>query len=275
MKNTRIAFIGAGNMARSLIGGLLESGQPPDTLYVSDINPEQLKTLQSNSAIHTTQDSREAADAAEVVVLAVKPQIIHTVIENMADVLRRNRPLVVSIAAGVREADISRWIGEDPAVVRCMPNTPSLFGVGATALYANQAVSEAQKQLAEKLLLTAGTTDTVESEEMLDAVTALSGSGPAYFFLMVESMTAAAEKLGLDQKLAQKLAIQTALGAATMLLQSGDSPEQLRKNVTSKGGTTEAAINSFENNDLREIVYKGMENAFKRSIELGKQLGDN
>ena len=150
MKNTRIAFIGAGNMARSLIGGLLESGQPPDTLYVSDINPEQLKTLHSNSGILTTQDSHIAADAAEVVVLAVKPQVIHTVIEDLSDVLRRNRPLIVSIAAGVREADISRWIGDDPAVVRCMPNTPSLFGVGATALYANHAVSEEQKQLAEK-----------------------------------------------------------------------------------------------------------------------------
>lgn len=275
MKKTKLAFIGAGNMARSLVGGLLESGHNPKDIYVSDINPEQLQALQSDFSVNITESNEIAMENADVCVLAIKPQVISTVILASIQTLQKNNPLIISIAAGVREADISRWIGGKPSVVRCMPNTPSLFGAGATVLYANEAVSAKQKHLAEALLKSAGTTDWVASESLLDSVTALSGSGPAYFFLLVESMTAAAEKLGLDNALAQKLAIQTATGAAAMLLQSSDSPQQLRKNVTSKGGTTEAAINSFESAEFRNIVYKGMECAFTRSIELGKQLGDN
>ncbi len=274
MNNTNLAFIGAGNMARSLIGGLIENGHRASTIYAADINPVQLSELQEAFDIQTSSDNSAIISKAGVVVLAVKPQVIASVMAGIKESLQQSSALLISIAAGVREQDISRWVGTPHPVIRCMPNTPALLGEGATVLYANRYVSDSQKQFAESMMQAVGMTDWVDEERRIDAVTALSGSGPAYFFILVESMIQAAEKLGLDAAMAEKLAGQTAYGAAKMLLQSGESAAQLRLNVTSKGGTTEAAINSFETAGLREIVYKGMKDAYQRSIELGIQLGE-
>ncbi|MCB1757737.1 MAG: pyrroline-5-carboxylate reductase [Gammaproteobacteria bacterium] len=274
MNNTNLAFIGAGNMARSLVGGLIDKGHTPTAITVTDIDTGQLARLHDDFGVNTGTDNQAAVAAAELVVLAVKPQIIASVVQEIKDSLQQQSALIVSIAAGVREKDISRWLGTPQPVIRCMPNTPALLGAGASGLYANAQVSNTQKQLAEKLLQAAGITIWVEDEARLDAITALSGSGPAYFFLLVEYMVDAAEKLGLDRASAETLARQTAYGAAQMLVGSNESASRLRDNVTSKGGTTAAAINSFESANLREIVYKGMECAYQRSIELGIQLGE-
>lgn len=274
MNNTHLAFIGAGNMARSLIGGLIEKGYSASNITVSDINNDMLSKLARDFSLNTTTDNASAALDADVVVLAVKPQTVKLVIEQIKTVIPQRQPVVISIAAGVREKDISRWIGNDHPVIRCMPNTPSLIGAGASGLFANAYVTNAQKQLAQMMFDATGIAHWVEEEGLLDSITALSGSGPAYFFFLAQCMSDAAVKLGLDKELAETLANQTAFGAARMLVETNIDAKQLRENVTSKGGTTHAAINSFESNEMRNIIYKGMESAYKRSIELGSKLGE-
>lgn len=274
MNNTNLAFIGAGNMARSLIGGLIEKGYSAGAITVSDINNDMLLQLEQDFSVKTSTDNVAVVSNADVVVLAVKPHIVKLIIEQIKSVIPKRQPVIISIAAGVREKDISRWIGNNHPVIRCMPNTPSLIGAGASGLFANDYVTDEQKQLAQTMLDATGISHWVEEEGLLDSITALSGSGPAYFFFLAECMTDAAVKLGLDKELAETLANQTAFGAARMLVETGTDAKQLRENVTSKGGTTEAAINSFESSEMRDIIYKGMESAYKRSIELGSKLGE-
>ena len=188
MKDTSIAFIGGGNMARSLIGGLIASGSDPTHLWVAEPDVGQRELLRGRFGVHTGADNRDIAVQGQVVVLAVKPQVLHPVAKELADAISARQPLVISIAAGVREPDLRRWLGGDAAIVRAMPNTPALVGSGATALFANPQVSAGQRQTAESILRAVGLVVWVAAEGLLDAVTALSGSGPAYFFLLMETM---------------------------------------------------------------------------------------
>lgn len=272
MSNTAIAFIGAGNMARSLIGGLLEE-RGGYRISAADPDPAQRAPLADAFRIPVSGDNRAATDGADVVVLAVKPHIVRNVCLELREQLAAQRPLVVSIAAGARESDISRWLAYDAAVVRCMPNTPALVRSGASALYANARVSEAQRDCAESLLRAVGTIVWVSDEGALDTVTALSGSGPAYFFAVMEAMEQAAVELGLDTEQARLLTLETALGAAKMALEAGAAPAELRANVTSKGGTTQAALQVFEQRQLPAIVAQAMRAARDRAHEIGVELG--
>lgn len=269
-----LTFIGAGNMARSLIGGLLATGYPADHLTATDTHRETLDKAAEAFYINTSQDNRAAIANADVVILAVKPQVMKTVACELADALSGRKPLVISIAAGISLHSLQSWLGKDLAIVRCMPNTPALLQQGATGLFANTQTSDEQKQLAETILSAVGLAVWVENESQLDAVTALSGSGPAYFFLMMEAMQSAGTALGLPDETARLLTLQTALGAAAMAQKSDEELAQLRKNVTSPGGTTEQAILSFEQDGFRSIVANALQAANKRSITLSEELGD-
>lgn len=269
----RISFIGGGNMATSLIGGLIANQFPAKNITVAEPDQNKLDQLQHRFGIQTTTSNQQAVTQSDALLLAVKPQIMQTVCKDLASTVQQSKPLIISIAAGIRSSDINRWLGEHCAIVRCMPNTPSLIQCGATGLFANPQVSNEQHQLAEQILAAAGLTTWVENESLLDAVTAVSGSGPAYFFLLIEAMQKAGEQLGLDTDTAQRLSIQTALGAARMAMESDDEPAALRHKVTSKGGTTEAAINSFLSSGFENMVTEALTSAHNRAIELADILG--
>jgi pyrroline-5-carboxylate reductase len=274
MENNQIGFIGGGNMARSLIVGLLQNAWPATQIYVADPNPDQGGLLhQINPDISLCSTNQSAAESANVLVFAVKPQMLQSIARELADTVQKHKPLIISIAAGIQAADIDRWLGSGLAVVRCMPNTPALVQSGATGLFANQHTRTPQKELAERLLRSVGMTVWLEDEAQLDAVTALSGSGPAYFFLVIEAMQNAGEQLGLSAETARVLSIETAFGAAKLALESNDEIATLRERVTSKGGTTEEALRILENGDLRGLFYNAMKGAEERAEELAKQLG--
>lgn len=270
-----ICFIGAGNMASSLIGGLIANDYPAQNLIANDINIETLQQIKKDFSIRTEADISVAIKSANIIVLAVKPQVLQQVCSTLTPLLanKQTEPLFISIAAGIREKDINRWLGGNLAIVRCMPNTPALVNLGASALYANTVVSNTQKQNAEQILQSTGITVWVDHETQLDAVTAISGSGPAYFFLFIEALQNAAIDLGLDFETAAILARQTALGAATMAIHQ--DVKTLRQQVTSKKGTTEQAITSFQQNGLQELVFKATRAAANRSVELADELADN
>ncbi|MFU8788487.1 MAG: pyrroline-5-carboxylate reductase [Methylobacter sp.] len=272
MKTNKIGFIGGGNMAASLISGLIASGHAPEQIWVSDINPDTLTALKDQLKVHTSSNNDDIINAVDVVVLAVKPQTLRAVAESIAALIQQKNPLVVSIAAGINQNSLSRWLGADTAIVRCMPNTPALVLTGATALHANDKVTAEQADLAENILRAVGIALWVDDEAKLDAVTAVSGSGPAYYFLLMEAMEKAALELGLTQETARLLVQQTALGAAKIALESAESPEQLRKRVTSPGGTTQQAIETFEQGGFTELVSKALHAARDRSIEMSKQM---
>ena len=270
----KIAFIGCGNMAQSLIGGLIANGTDGCDIIVADPNEAVVKSAANKWNLTIARDNRDAVARAEVVVLAVKPQQMKPVLTDMADVL--SQQLLVSIAAGLLTRDMLSWAGaaqKDIAIVRCMPNTPALIQCGATGLFAESGVTTDQRNTAESILSAVGTTAWVDEESQLDAITALSGSGPAYFFLMIEAMTEAAKELGLNHDLALNFATRTALGAARMTDEGDVDPARLRKNVTSPAGTTEAALNSFNDDNFKKIVLKAMRAADKRARQLGNELG--
>lgn len=273
MIGQKIGFIGGGNMARSLVGGLVHNGFPAGFLRVADINAETLATLQADFGVTTTQDNQEVIQHSDVVVFAVKPQVMKQVLEPLSALINRTQPLIMSIAAGVREQDISTWVGGKVAVVRGMPNTPALVGAGVTGLYANTHVSPDQRQVAGAIMDAVSITFWVDDEAKMDAVTAASGSGPAYFFLVMEAMEAAAVELGLKPEQARKMAIETAYGAAKMARESESSPAVLRANVTSEGGTTAAALDVFERHHLKGLFREAMQAAHHRSEELGELIG--
>ena len=275
MNIQKIGFIGGGNMASSLISGLIASGHSPQHLWVSDINPETLKALAENLNVNTSASNDELINAVDVIVLAVKPQVLSLVAKSAATLIQQKKSLVVSIAAGISQHSLSQWLGADIAIVRCMPNTPALVLTGATALHANTRVSTEQRNLAENIMRSVGIALWVNDESELDAVTAVSGSGPAYYFLLMEAMERAALELGLNEVTARLLVQQTALGAAKIALESSESPEQLRKRVTSLGGTTQQAIETFEKGGFTELVSKALHAARDRSIEMSKQSENN
>lgn len=270
MKNQKIGFIGAGNMARSLIGGLISSGVKSDNLFAADPGEETRTALSKDFSIQTFAENQRLVDECDVIVFAVKPQVLKAVATPLK---AKESALYISIAAGIPSESLNNWLGSKKAVVRTMPNTPSLVLSGASGLYANTHVSEEQKEIAESILRAVGVTVWVENEAQLDAVTALSGSGPAYFFMVMEAMEKAGEELGLPPETARLLAIQTGFGSTKLALEMEDSPEELRKKVTSPGGTTEQAINIFEEQGLVEMFSKAMKAASDRAEELAKELG--
>lgn len=273
MTSPQLTFIGAGNMASALIGGLVKQGFAADRIIASDPMPAMLDKLRSVAPVRITSDNIAAVESADVVVLAVKPQVMKQVLQPLAGTLQQRKPLIISIAAGIEIASIARWLGGDLPIVRCMPNTPALVQLGATGLFANTQVNAAQKKLADSILRAVGIALWVDNEAQLDAVTAVSGSGPAYFFLVMEAMQAAGEKLGLTPAVAAQLTLQTALGAARMAIDSDVDVAELRRRVTSPNGTTERAIASFENDDLRGIFARALSACDTRSQELAKELG--
>ena len=269
-ENQRLAFIGGGNMARSLIGGLVQKGCDPTRIRVADPSPEQLQLIRTRFPVEAGGDNLKAATGADVLVFAVKPQVLKVAAEGLAQEVRHSHPLVISIAAGVAEPDLRNWLGGEAAIVRVMPNTPALLGAGAAALWANSAVSATQKTVAQTMLEAVGIALWIEDESLMDAVTALSGSGPAYFFLLMEFMEAAALELGLPADTARRLTLQTAYGAARMALESGESPAALRRQVTSPNGTTAAAVGAFEAAGLSAIVTRALTAARDRGRQLSK-----
>ncbi len=281
MINKKIGFIGAGNMAYSLIGGLTATGVAGDNIWVSDPNAEQTAQLAEQFKLNIAQNNSALVKAVDVVVLAVKPQQLAVVCREISEQAQTKAQsqasLFISIAAGVLCQDIERWLGaqsgKELALVRCMPNTPALVQSGATALFANAQVSDEQRILAESILRAVGLTLWLEQEEDMHAVTALSGSGPAYIFLVIEALEKAGVQLGLDQKTAHLLALQTAFGASKMALESEDGPEVLRTKVTSPGGTTERAIGILQDGQLEALFLKALQGAQSRSRELAEILG--
>ena len=274
LNTSKISFIGAGNMASAIIEGLIENGVEPSLLLASDPTPEKLDEMGSRLGIGVTTDNAIAVSSADVVVLAVKPQVMAQVIEPLKAQFEARKPVVISIAAGIEMSSLQTWLGDGVPIVRCMPNTPAQVLEGASGLYANAHVSDSQKQVAEGLFSAVGYAVWVDDESLIHAVTAVSGSGPAYFFLMISEMAKAGVALGLEAESAKRLAAQTALGAAKMVLQSELPAEQLKRNVMSPGGTTERAIHVFENEGLPELVSKAMTACADRSKEMAALLGD-
>lgn len=273
MKHKILGFIGAGNMASSLVGGLVADGYPARNIWVSDVDEAKLDALSLKFGVNVTGDNRRLASLSEILVLAVKPQMLREIAEDVAESVAGTCPLVLSVAAGVGEAAIDRWLGGGQAIVRCMPNTPALVKTSATGLHANDKTTAAQRSEAESILRAVGLTVWVEREAQLDAVTAISGSGPAYFFLLMEAMESAAAGLGLDAETARLLVQQTALGAARIAMESEEGPAELRRRVTSPNGTTERAIGVFEAKGLRDTVAEAVAAAHERAIRLSQELG--
>lgn len=273
MKNCKICFIGGGNMARSLIGGLIAEGFPAEQIHVADSQTDTLNALKSQYAVKTFADNIQAIEGVDVIILAVKPQFIQVVCKQLSAHWQTPQ-LLISIAAGIRVDDIARWMGQaNTAIVRAMPNTPSLVNAGASALFANAYASAAQKEQAEGILRAVGLSIWLTDEQKMDAVTALSGSGPAYFFLVMEAMETAAVELGLPRETARLLCIETAFGAAKMALESDLPAATLRQQVTSPGGTTERAIHELQDGGLEGLFENALVSAALRSRELADQLG--
>ncbi|WP_343578859.1 pyrroline-5-carboxylate reductase [Acinetobacter sp.] len=269
--NKNICFIGGGNMAQALIGGLLSRGLPTTRITVSD-PVEQIRHVLEEKGIQTTTENVEAIKHADVVVLAVKPQVLATVLQPLKGLL--SDKLVISIIAGAEIQTISDLIGGSQRIVRVMPNTPALVQTGAHGIYASAAVDAQDRELTSQILAATGLTLWVENEAQIDAVTAVSGSGPAYFFYLMESMIRAGKNLGLDEKVATALTLQTALGAAQMAITSSNSPAELRKNVTSPNGTTQAALEVFDRAQISQNIQAALAAAQKRSQELAQELSD-
>jgi pyrroline-5-carboxylate reductase len=267
-QTARLVFIGAGNMANSIIGGLVSHGYPAQLITATDPNAEQLDKLAQETGINTSTDNAVAVADSDAIILAVKPQVMEAVTSPLKDIIANNKPLIISIAAGITVANLLDWMGEDLPVIRTMPNTPALVQTGATGLFANNAVSKQQKSLANTVFSAIGIASWFNQESDLDAVVAVSGSGPAYFFMMMEAMEEAGVKLGLSAESARELTLQTALGAAKLAQASDVSTAELRRRVTSPGGTTEQAIKCFEEGGLRELVDTALQAASKRSKEL-------
>ncbi|RJE26777.1 pyrroline-5-carboxylate reductase [Aspergillus sclerotialis] len=279
LQESKLAFIGGGNMASAIIGGLLSRGMNKTNITVSepwDVNRNKIASL----GVQTTTSNAEAGQSADIVIIAVKPQVTKGVCEELSGSWssRKTLPIVVSIAAGITLGSMRDWLktsdGRSVHIVRVMPNTPALVSEGASGLYASEDVTDGEKELVNALLGSVSkATEWVDKEELLDVVTGLSGSGPAYFFAMVEHLVASATALGLPKEQATRLATQTCLGAGKMLVEGSDDPSQLRKNVTSPNGTTHAALQNFEARGFQEIVDSSVKAATSRAAELGSTLG--
>lgn len=270
MNKPVIVVIGAGNMGGSLISGLVMNEYDPKQIWAVDTDTEKLKKLEKNFNIQTTSDIENILPKANILLLAVKPQILLEIATSFKDTINKSKPLVISIAAGITIKSLSQWLGDQVAIVRAMPNTPALIGCGVTALFSNPMATLEQCTLADEILQAVGATVWVQDEKWLDIVTALSGSGPAYFFYMMEALEKSAVELGLPQELSHTLILQTAYGSALLALESGVSLATLRQQVTSKGGTTEKALAVMDEHKLTEVFRKVINAAKTRSEELAK-----
>ena len=268
MQANSIGFIGAGNMAGSLVRGLIAKGTPVSAIHVADIDSGKLAELTTECGIQASSNE-QIANNCEVIVLAVKPQVMETVCRNLH--AGSQNPLFVSVAAGITLTQLGNWLADTAAIVRCMPNTPALVGQGASGLFANDKVDSQQRTTAQQLLDAVGISAWVDNEADLDLVTAVSGSGPAYFFLFMEAMQNTAQEMGMSAELARKLVLQTASGASALAQNSDVDVAELRRRVTSPGGTTERAINTFEAGRLRQLVETALHAARDRSIELAQE----
>ncbi|PCJ30085.1 MAG: pyrroline-5-carboxylate reductase [Moraxellaceae bacterium] len=266
--SAKITFIGAGNMATSLAGGLIAKGYPNTDITMTDLNEDQLLHNRNTLGVKTTQDNTQACNNADVIVLAVKPQVMAKVAVPLKDIVAQRSPLVVSIAAGITLSNLQQWLGNSAPIVRCMPNTPALVQSAASGLFANQHVSDHQKALAKDVMSAVGLALWVENEDQIDAVTALSGSGPAYFLLVMQAMMETGRSLGLPESIASQLTLQTALGSAQLALASDVDVAELRRRVTSPGGTTERAIGIMQEKGLEGIFADALKGAYDRSKEL-------
>ena len=267
----KIGFLGGGNMATALIGGLIAKGQDPRSIAVIEMAPVARERLAAKYPIHLSTAPDAAIQAAEVLVLAVKPQDMQKAIASISGFSREK--LIVSVAAGITLKSLSRWLDGHRKIVRCMPNTPGLIGAGITGLFAAAEVSADERQKAESILRAVGEVVWLAEERLLDPVTAVSASGPAYVFWFIEQLAAAAVKLGIPPEDALKLAKQTVLGAARLASSSEKDPSQLRQDVTSKGGTTEAALKVFDEEKLAERFMRAVEAASRRGAEMGREFG--
>ncbi len=270
-----VGFIGAGNMARSLAGGLLKNDWGPAQIILADPEPAQREAIENLLGVKTFPENSAVAARADILVLAIKPQILADVATPLAPAVQKKRPLIISIAAGVRIEDIDRWLGGGLAIVRAMPNTAALIGSGASGMYANSRVNAGMRNQAESILRAVGVTAWLEDEYLMDVVTALSGSGPAYFFLVMEALEQAAIESGLGPRQARLLTLETAYGAAKMALEGHEEPLQLRRRVTSPGGTTEQAVKVLEEGGIRRLFRNAMQAAVDRAREIADMFGKN
>ena len=269
MTDPRLTFIGGGNMAASIIGGLIAEGYDARAITVCDPMEENLGKLQRDFDVRATTDNTTGVADASAVLLAVKPQVMKTVCEPLQLVLSNN-PLVISIAAGITLSQLNQWLGNEVAIIRCMPNTPALLRAGASGLFANSYVNSQQRALADRILGAIGIVEWLDSEALIDVVTALSGSGPAYFFLLMEAMIAAGVEQGLPHEIARRLTLQTCYGASLLAQHSDVDVAELRRRVTSPGGTTEQALLSFENDQFHAVVQRAITAAADRAKEMAK-----
>jgi len=267
----RIAFLGGGNMASALIGGLLKKGVAASSISVVEVSPAARERLAARHGVRASTAADAATQKADTLVLAVKPQDLRPAAAALAGSVRGK--LVVSIAAGVRLDALSRWLGGHRKLVRCMPNTPALIGAGISGLYALPEVSRDERKRTETILGAVGEVVWLTEERLLDPVTAVSGSGPAYVFWFIEQLAESAKKMGIPADVASKLALHTVLGAAKLAAESEESPAELRKNVTSKGGTTEAALKVFDEEQLAQRFARALEAASRRGADIGAELG--
>ena len=270
MNGMQIGFIGAGNMAQAIISGLIKTGTRAEQITIYEPNVEKADKLVSSLGIHAAQENTAVFESCDVIVLAVKPQVMKAVLESVKRVRIKKNAFIVSIAAGLPIGLMQRWLGVEHPIVRVMPNTPALVRAGVSGLFASKQTSVEQKQTAESILRAVGSVIWVENESQIDSVTAVSGSGPAYFFYFIEALERAALDNGLSQEQARLLSLETAFGAAKLALESNADAEKLRERVTSPGGTTEAAIKVFEERGLTEIFSQAVSAAVERARELAR-----
>lgn len=267
-----IGFIGGGNMAESLIGGLLASGHKTSLIHVSEPDNNRRSRLLDKYGVNCVADNAELVERTDLLLFAVKPQLLQQIALPLRDIIQANQPSIISIAAGVRSVDLEQWLGGELAIVRVMPNTPALVRAGASGLYANHRVSNEQKNQAESIMRSVGITVWLENESQMDIVTALSGSGPAYIFKVIEAMEEAATLAGLARETSRLLAIETVLGAAKLAVESENSPAELRQKVTSPGGTTEQGLKQLEQGGIEQLFQSTINAAVDRSREMGDEL---
>jgi len=271
--HARIGFIGAGNMARSLVSGLLRNGWKPSQIALSDPDSAQRQSIETVLKVKTFSENDALLQFADIVVLAIKPQVMAEATRTLAAAAQKKKPLFISIAAGIRIESINHWLGGGLPIVRAMPNTPALIGSGACGLFANEHVNTDGRNQAESILRAVGVTVWLKDEQLMDVVTALSGSGPAYFFLVMEALESAAIEAGLDPDQSRLLTLETAFGAAKMALEGHEEPAQLRRRVTSPGGTTEQAIKILEHGNIRPLFQQAVGAAIQRGKEIADLLG--
>ncbi|WP_255874857.1 pyrroline-5-carboxylate reductase [Microbulbifer elongatus] len=273
MSDQKMVFIGgAGNMAGAVIGGMVASGYPADNIVATGRDEQKLKDFCKRTGVHGSTDNLAAIEEADVVVLSVKPQGMKAMCESLAEKVSARKPLVITLAAGIPLAAYQRWLGAGVPIVRAMPNTPALVGTGVTGLYAGDGVTDEHKSVATQMADAVGIALWVEQESGIDQVIAVSGSGPAYYFQFMESMIDAAEKAGMDRADAERLTLQTALGAAKLAVAADVDVAQLKRNVMSPNGTTERAIKRFQEGGLPQLVEQAMGDCAARAAEMANEL---